>query len=213
MNHFTDNQNFFWRWSSKIGTFFGLSIFWILLCIPVITAVPASIALFDSVAHCVHKEEDGPFRWFFRTLKKELLKGIGINAVWLVFGFTLIYGYSILYQIGLENQVAAIYSLVYLGTMLIPVAVLAWLIPIESRFEHGFFSLHKTAAIFALAHLPTTVLMLALTAVGIVVTVAFPAFILLMPAIVVTIQCWFVEKVFAKYIPDESEDETNDSTV
>ena len=210
MNNALPNDNFFWRWFSKIGDFLGLSVLWLLCCIPVLTIAPSSIALYDSVAHCVQGREDGPYRRFFRTLKKELLRGIGINVLWLILITIFVLSYSILYQAGQQSQVAAIYSLVYLGTMLIPTGVLLWLIPIESRFKHNFFSLHKTAASFAFAHLPTTAILFVVLAVAVALTLFFPILIVLTPAITVTIQCWFIERVFQRYMPEEPTKDSDD---
>ena len=203
MKNFFDPDNFLWRWFGKMGSFLGLSLLWILCCLPVITTIPACVALYDSVAHCVRGNEDHAFRHFFRTLKKELLRGMGLSLLWGLFGFILSFGYSILYQMGKESQLASIYSLVYLGSMLIPLGILAWLIPIQSRFSHSFVSLHKTAANFALAHLPTTAGILVTLLICAVLTLMLPILAILMPAITVTIQCWLIEKVFKKYMPEE----------
>lgn len=205
MNNLTPKENPILYWFSKTGDFCVLSVLWLLLCLPVVTAIPASIALFDSVAHCIHGTEDGAVGRFFRTLKSELLRGILLSLVWLVIGAALFFGYTILYQMGKEDPAMAAYSLVYLFTMIIPLGVLSWLIPVESRFHHSFFGLFRTSAVYAICHLPTTILLLALVAVAIVMVYLATALALVLPAIVVTIQCWFVERVFKKYIPQEDE--------
>jgi uncharacterized membrane protein YesL len=103
--------------------------------------------------------------------------------------------------------VARTYSMVYLGTLLIPVTIFCWLIPLESRFSYGFFGLHKEAAIFTIVHLPTTGIMLAITAAATVMTIFFPALIILLPGIVVTLHSHFAEKVFKRYISEEEQEE------
>jgi hypothetical protein len=45
--------------------------------------------------------------------------------------------------------------------------------------------------------------LLVIFALTIVMVVMLPVLALLMPAIAVTLQCWFVERVFKKYIPQE----------
>ena len=196
-------------WFSKIGDFCGLSVLWLLLCLPVVTAIPACIALFDSVAHCIHGTEDGTISRFFRTFKNELLRGLLLSVVWLVIGVGLLYGYSILFQIGKEDPAMAAYSLVYLFSMLVPLGVLTWLIPVESRFQHSFFGLFRSAAVCAISHLPTTVVLLVIFALALILTLFIPILALVMPAIAVTIQCWFVERVFQKYIPQKEEDDND----
>lgn len=203
MNNLTQRDNPILYWFSKVGDFFALSVIWLLLCLPVLTVIPASIALYDSIAHCIHGAEDGTVGRFFQTFKRELLRGFLLNLVWLVIGVALFYGYSILYQMGLTSPVIATYSLIYLITMLIPLGILAWLIPVESRFQHSFFGLFRTAAVYAICHLPTTIMLLVIFALTVVMVVMLPVLALLMPAIAVTLQCWFVERVFKKYIPQE----------
>lgn len=207
MNNLNQRENSILYWFSKIGDFCALSVMWLLLCLPVVTAIPASIALFDSVAHCIHGTEEGPVRRYFHTLKNELLRGILLNLVCLVIAFGLFYGYSILYQMGKESPAMATYSLVYLITMLIPLGVLTWLIPVESRFQHSFFGVFRSAAIYAISHLPTTAMLLAILALAGITVLLIPILGILMPAIAVTVQCWFVERVFKKYIPQEDEED------
>ena len=209
MNNLNQRENPMLYWFSKIGDFCGLSVLWLLLCLPVVTAIPACIALFDSVAHCIHGTEDGTISRFFRTFKNELLRGLLLSVVWLVIGVGLLYGYSILFQIGKEDPAMAAYSLVYLFSMLVPLGVLTWLIPVESRFQHSFFGLFRSAAVCAISHLPTTVVLLVIFALALILTLFIPILALVMPAIAVTIQCWFVERVFQKYIPQKEEDDND----
>ncbi len=204
MNNLSQTENPILFWFSKVGDFFCLSMFWLLLCLPILTIVPSCIALYDSIAHCVRGEEDGSVRRFFSTLKQELLKGILINIIWLAIGFILFCGYRIIFLAGQENPALAAYSMVYLFTMFIPLAIFAWLIPVQSRFEHTIGSVHKAAAVYAIAYLPSTIMLLVLLVVTVVLLFIFPVLVLLLPAITVTLQSWFVERAFKQHIPQES---------
>lgn len=207
MNDLNQKENPLLYWFSKIGDFFVLSLLWLLLCLPVVTFIPACIALYDSVAHCIHGTEDGCVSRFFRTLKSELLRGILLSVLWVGISFLLLWGYNILYQMGQNNQAIAAYSLIYLFTMLVPWGLLAWLIPVESRFQHSFFSLFKATIAYSIIHLPTTVMLLVILALALALVLLLPVLAVLMPAIAVTVQAWFVERVFKKYIPQEEENE------
>lgn len=213
MNNLFNPDNFFWRWFGRLADVLALSFLWALCCLPILTIVPSCIALYSSIAHCIHGPEEHPYKHFFRTLKTELLRGIGITVLWAVLGVLLTLGYNFLYQLGKTNQFAAIYSLVYLATMLIPVGILAWLIPLEARFSHSFLSLHKTAATFAIVHLPTTGIVLGILIGAVILCTFVPVISLLMPGIVVTLQSWFTEKVLKRYIPEEAEDATDDTAI
>lgn len=205
-----DNNSFFSRWFTKLADALVLGLLWILCCLPVVTIIPSCIALYDAVARCVHGTEDGPYRHFFRVFKAELLRGIGYTLLWAVLIYLLVIGYNFLSAMGKDNQLASIYASVYLGTMLIPVGVLAWLIPLEARFDHSFFGLFKSAATFTIVHLPTTGILLGLLAVALFLGLLIPGAIIVLPGILVTLQSWFVEKIFKRYIPEEATDDTTE---
>lgn len=213
MNTIPGQENFLWRWFSKIGDFLGLSLIWLLLCIPVLTIAPASISLYDAIVHCVHGDEEGTIRRFFSTFRKELLRGLGLSVLWLVIFGALGCGYWIFFSMGAQNEgkdFYDLYSLVYLGTMLIPLGILTWVTPVQARFKHSFLSLHKTAAIYAITHLPTTLLLwvIILIAAALVYFLS-PVLLVLLPGIVVTVQSWLIEKVFKKYIIEEEPKEVS----
>lgn len=188
-----------YHWLSKVGSLFGTSLLWLLCCLPLVTFFPACIALYDSVAHCVYGPESRPFRRFFRTLKAELFRGIGLTLAWFMLGAVLFFGFHVLATMGQQSRMAAIYSMVYLGTMLVPLGVLVWLIPIESRFVHTFGSLHKTALTFAFINLPKTALLIVILIVTMAVLMYVPFLMVLLPSVMVTLQCTLIERVFKRY--------------
>lgn len=206
MNSLGRPDSFMMRWFGKIGEFFCLSILWMVCCMPILTIIPACIALYDSVAHCLHGTDDHPYRRFFRTLRSELLRGIGLTLLWGVIAFLLISGYRITTMAG-EGTFAAVYSMLYAGTMLVPLAMLTWLIPIQSRFRYGFFQLHQVALTYTVIHLPTTAAILGILLATVVLLITVPALALLLPAICVTIQAFLIEKVFTQYMPEEDADD------
>lgn len=200
-------DSFFMRWFGKIGDLCGLSLVWLLCCLPVLTIFPSCIALYDSIAHCIHGGEEGHYRRFFRTFKAELLRGICLELMWLVIGFLLIYGYNIT-AIAAEGTLAAVYSMLYAGTMLIPISMIAWSIPIQSRFYYKFTELQSTALSMSIAHLPTTAAILGIQLASIIIVFLIPPMLALMPGICVTLQSWLIEKIFKRYIEEEALDTT-----
>jgi uncharacterized membrane protein YesL len=200
-----------WKWFGKMADSLVLSLLWALCCLPVLTIVPASIALYDSIACCVHGNKDHPYKYFFHVLKTELWRGMGMTLLWGALGALLFYGYNLLLHLGKDNAAISVYAMVYLASMLIPLGIFGWLIPLEARFSQGFFKLHKTAATFALVHLPTTALVLSVAVVGAALVAFFPVLVLILPGIVITIQCVPIEKVLQKYVSEEQEESDDDT--
>jgi len=82
-------------------------------------------------------------------------------------------------------------------------AMLTWVIPLQARFRYGFFELHHAALSFAILHLPTTALVMGLLLVAALVALVMPVLLLLIPAILVTVQAKFIEKVLVQYEDEE----------
>lgn len=204
MNTLNQKENPIIFWFSKVGDFFCLSITWLVTCLLVVTIVPASIALYDSVAHCIRGTEESPVHRYFQTFKNELLKGILLSLFWLIIAVGLFFGFRVLWVMGKTNSLMATYALIYLFTMLIPLGIFTWLIPVQSRFEHTFGSLHKAAALYCIVHLPSTLMLIFLFFSAVVLTLFFPVLGILLPGITVTIQSWFIERAFKKHMPEEA---------
>ena len=207
MHRIFDSDSRFWHWFGKIADIIVLSALWLLCCLPILTVGAASIALYDTVAHCVRGPDDDTYSRFFRSFKAELLRGIGITVLWGILGLILSISYNFLSQMAAENTAAAVYAIAFAVSLLIPIGILCWLLPLESRFTHKFFDLHKTAIYFAFGHLPTTAAITALLLVSCLAISHYPYLIFILPALMVCLQSWFIERVFVQYMPKEEEDE------
>ena len=198
MSGFFNPDNWLWKFFGKAFDFFGLSCMWLLSSMFIVTAGPASIACYDACAHCVRQGEKNMAGRFFRTLKQELVPGILITLVWGFLFFTLWMGLQIV-----KEMAQPIVAVAYYFTMLIPVGVLCWVIPIQSRFVYKFGQLHAMALRFTLAHLPSTAAILILALATVELCIDFPFFVIFLPGILVYFQSFFIEKVFRKYMPEE----------
>lgn len=200
---FFDPQNTFWHWLGKLPDIFVLSLLWLLCCIPIVTAVPASIALYDAVARNLRPDEKGMLRRFFSTLRKELGRGILMSLLWAALTAALYGGYSVVSSQAESGGTAAVYALVYQVSLLIPIAVFNWLIPLESRFVYTLPQLHKNAFLFTFLHLPQTAVLLILDALAVAAMYYVPVLFCIMPALLALLQSVAIEKVFAAYMPEE----------
>ena len=204
--NFFNPDNWLWRGFGRIADFFLLSILWMVCSIPVITVGAASIALYDTVAHCFRYQEGGMVGRFFRTFKKELGRGILLTVVWTVAAWLLNASYQITTQLGDGSTFWTVLSLVYFVILLIPVGMACWAIGLESRFSYSFGQLHKNAALFTLAYLPRTIAIVLIFALFYNVLMILPFMVMFLPAIMVNLQSMFMEPAFRKYMPEETEE-------
>lgn len=202
-----DPDNWFWRSFGRLADYFILSMIWLACCLPIVTIGTACIALYDTVAHCFRFQEGNMVKRFFGTFKRELLRGILLTVLWAVVGYLLNVGYQIIYQLGAGDATWAVFSLVYLVTLFVPLGAVCWVISLESRFAYSFLQLHSTAFIFTFGHLLQTVAIVALLVAAVIVIFNFPYLLLFLPAALAHLQSFFIEKVFKKYMPDEEQAE------
>ena len=199
MNDFTQKGVF--RWMSKLGQIVVLSLLWLLCCLPLITVIPACVALYDCAVVCLHGDEPHLYRQFFGTFKSHFLRRAGLSLLWSGITVLLTMGFRILSIMSQGNGFLQVYLILYAGSLLIPLSVLAWLIFMESQYAHGFLAQHKTALVFSIVHLPTTAAMLVILAVGAFVTLIMPIFLIITPAAIAAFHSHLAERIFEQHNP------------
>ena len=199
MSNFPGTERPILRWAGKLGTFLGLSVMWLVCCLPLVTVFPACVALYDSVVNCVHGDEPSPFRRFFVILKDEVFRGILLSLLWIALITVFIMGFQIVNTVAKENSAFAVYSMVYAGTMLIPLSMLVWMIPLQAKFQYKFFELHRVAMSFVILRLPTTLGAIGILLLSALMVIVIWPLLLLLPAITVTLQSSMMEKILKKY--------------
>ena len=200
---FFNPDNWLWRGFGRLADFFILSILWLVCSIPLVTLGASSIALYDTVAHCFRYNEGGMMARFFRTFKRELVRGILLTVIWAALGYLLNVSYQIVTQLGDGSTFWTVVGLVYFVIMTIPVGIACWAIGLQSRFTYSFMELHKNAAMMTLGYFPRTLAIVVIFALFYNVLLLMPFMLMFLPAIMVNLQSMFMEPVFRKYMPEE----------
>lgn len=201
-----DPENGLWRTVGKLVDVVGLSVAWLILCLPVITIGPASAALYYSVVKCVRRGEPRPFQNFWSAFRANLKKGILLTLPCLAVVAFLLWERGMLRYManGGDRTAMALYVAVTV-LLILPVGFACWLFPLLSRFEAGTGQLVRTALQLTLQHLPTTAALAALTYLLAFGSVYF-WFLLpfaVTPALDVLLSSFLVERVLKKLTPAE----------
>lgn len=181
-----------------------MSLLWMLCCVPIVTVPAASIALYDSVSRCIHGKQGSMYQRFFRTFRAEFKRSLALALLWTLIAAALTYCYLLLRQAAEAGSVSSLVVTVYCFSLLLPIAVFCWVIAVESRFVYGFGQLHKVAVVFTFAHLPQTLAITGLLAVSLLLCAWVPLTLVILPCITAHLQSIFIEKVFVKYMPEET---------
>ena len=211
MGDFFNPEKGIWAWLSTLVDVCGLSIAWIFLCLPVVTAGPATAALYYTVVKCVRGRESGAFGYFFRSFRDNFKTGLNATLIVLPAAALLLALHHIVRWYG--TRVGGLLYILYVAqyfALMVPAGMLCWLFPLLGRFSFGVKDLFVTALQLAVRHLPSTVVVTLLTA----ETAAFcipnwwPA--LFLPALVMLLVSLFLERIFQKYAPQLQEEDGED---
>ena len=203
MGEFFNPEKGIWVWLSTLVDVVGLSVLWIFLCLPVVTAGPATAALYYTVVKCVRGRESGAFGYYLRSFRDNFRTGLKADLIVLPATALLLALHHIVRWYG--TRTGGILYILYVAqyfALMLPAGMLCWLFPLLGRFDYGVRGLFRTAFQLTLAHLPSTVVIVLLTA----QTAAFCAArwwpVVFMPVIAMLLVSLFTERVFCKYVPE-----------
>ena len=95
----------------------------------------------------------------------------------------------------------------YYFALVLPAGVLCWLFPLLGRFNYGVGGLFRTALQLTLAHLPSTVIVVLLTAQTAVFCIEKWWPVVFMPVITLLLVSLFWERIFQLHSPEPEESE------
>lgn len=211
MGEFFNPEKGIWAWLSTLVDLCGLSIVWVFLCLPVVTAGPATAALYYAVVKCVRGRESGAFAAYLRSFRANLKTGLLATLAVLPAAALLLGLHHIARWYG--TRAGGVLYVLYIAqyfVLMLPAGVLCWLCPLLGRFEYGVRDLFGTALRLTVLHLPSTVVMVLLTAQTAVLCLQYWWPALFMPAVTTLLVSLFTERVFQKYVPELAPEEDPD---
>lgn len=212
MGEFFNPEKGIWAWLSTLVDICGLSILWVFLCLPVVTAGPATAALYYTVVKCVRRRESGAFGHYFRSFQANFRVGLLAGLIVIPLALLLLGGHSIVRWYGTRlGGGAYVLYVAYYFALILPAGVLCWLFPLLGRFDHNVPSLFRTALQLSIAHLPSTVVVVLLTAQTAVFCLEHWWPVLFMPTLAMLLASLFFERIFLKHSPELAREESEKS--
>ena len=151
-----------------------LNVLWLICCLPVFTIGAATSALYGTVFLYHNKEDDTVLRPYFRALKENFKQA---TLLWLpLLAVMALVTFDILYLSAQGTATAIIFVLMVLGVFVAGIA--AHLFPLMARFQMDTKALLRTAFSLMVLHLPSTVLVIALSVLPFVCLFVLPSFFL-----------------------------------
>lgn len=190
-------------WLDKIGQMIVLSLMWIVGCLPVVTAVSSTTALYYAVIKSVRRGRGDAVREFWHSFKENLRRGIPIAITALVIGALL--GLNLRYCLANSDSTSVTVTVANALALVVLAILLVFICPILSRFQMRVREAWKLSFVMAIRFLPYTILL----AVGFAVLVLLQIYILPMPTLLIVPAAWCylttypVEKALRKFMPEK----------
>ena len=206
MSNFFNMDNPFFTTLGKICDMLFISVVWLLLCIPIVTIGPANTAMYYATVKVIRRERGYLFREFFKSFKlnfkRAAILGVVLTIMFVVLSFDLLWAYG---NLGVSGSTGSILFGIFIAITFLLVCFSTYAFPVLSRFDMTIKQLVKAGAFMSMRHLPFTLIMVIVTAVGIVGTMFIPLLIFIAPSAVVLINSFLMERILKKYMPGTEE--------
>jgi uncharacterized membrane protein YesL len=135
-----------------------LNLLWLVACLPVVTAFPATAAMFGVVRDWLRDTDSGITMPFVRHFRANFAQSLWIGFLWVVVAGVLVVDFIVVG--GLESwlQVPA-FSLLALVTLCVVLTSL-YIFPVMVNYESQWLSVIKNSFLIAISQLGTTLLCL-----------------------------------------------------
>lgn len=191
----------------KVAKMVVVSFWWVVTCLPVLTVVPSTIALYYTAAKVIRRDVGRVTPEFFGAFKTNLRQGIALDLIWLVIAF-LLFGIREFYTWqGISgDSLGGVYYVFSLVITVVWVCVSFYMLPVLSRFRVTLFDAFRLSLHFGAKNL-ITMIPLVITLAGMCAVVyMLPVLVFLVPGFYAYLMTKPVEKVFRKYILNELPD-------
>lgn len=150
-----------------IGNFVQLNLVWLIMCLPVITIFPATVAMYGIVRKWISgRDIDGIFRTYFSLFKECFLQSFWISIGWFMFAYFLYLDYHIMQFTG---------SLLILGVVtFLFLAITVYLFPSLAHFDANWKAIIRNSTTIAIVYPLKTALLVSILLVTIFLIYLFP---------------------------------------
>lgn len=191
----------FYHYTGKIFDLIAVSIFWLLGCIPVITAGASFAALYAAVSRSIRQDIDTVSGKFWSSYKRNLKASI---PIWLIFGgavFLLLLNYGIVRE-QFQGLPGLFLQMLYLFCTLLAIAAAGYAFPALSRFDMPTGWIVKLSFYLTFRHLPKTFLLILLFICCYLLLLINPAVVLILPGLYGLLASMLVDPVLERHMPD-----------
>ena len=205
---FYPNNKFFCILNT-IANLIILNLLWVLCCIPIVTIVPSTAAMYYVTLKMAKKEDPYIIRSFFHSFQENFKQGILLSVIFLVIAGILYVDIRVLRRFSTDFHQALLTASYVLCVLVI--MTVAYVCPLLSRFQNSVVTTLKNAVIIGLTNPLKTAIVLIMNLLPVLLLVFFPDVFtmslflwgVLGFAAIALVNSILLSKLFEKYEPKE----------
>jgi uncharacterized membrane protein YesL len=212
MSEWFNVDNKFFGAIGKIVDCMGLSVLWILCCIPIVTAGAATTALYYTVNKVIRHNRSYVWKEFWYAFGSNFKQSTIVWLLMLILELFLGLDSYIMYQYAKAGESIGKLYVVFLIMMAIILMFIIYLFPYIARFANTTKNIFINVLYMSVANAPKTIVMFVLLLAVALLVYLLPFLIVVLPALYMLAVNFIMESVFRKYMSKEelqAEDEKN----
>jgi uncharacterized membrane protein YesL len=201
MGHFFSEDNPVFALLGRLTDMVIVSVLWLVLCLPVITAGASSSALYYAVTKSLRHRRGYISKEFFRGFRSCLKQS---TLIWLIYAAAALLTVADIRIMQLSQGNAAAFMRFLFGVLMLCLTIwLTWALAYVARFKLTLRGVMKNAALMAIRHLPSSLLILAVAVCAVLILYMMPFLLIIVPALKALLDSLVLERVFLRYMTDE----------
>jgi uncharacterized membrane protein YesL len=174
----------------RIVDLFLLNLIWLLLCLPVVTIFPATVAMYGVTRKWVMgKETDGVFRSFFLLFRECFFQSIGISLLWFVLAYLIFVNYHLVQSNLFMMAILGVLTLLFLS-------ITVYLFPVMAHLETKWKHMIRNSLTMAISYPLSTLLLIGILIISAYLIYIMPVLIFIIGSISVYVSYMICHKLF-----------------
>jgi uncharacterized membrane protein YesL len=183
-----------YRWLETATDFFLLNLIWLVACLPVVTILPSTAAMFGVVRDWVREKESSLTRTFIARFRENLGQSLLVGTIWAVFGIALFLDFLVASQLSYWAELVLKSVLVLVSTVYAFGSV--YLFPVMVHYDTDWKTVIKNSLLISVGRLPTTLGCLVFLVVMVGLTVVVPFLVVITGSITAYVVYKLCDRVF-----------------
>jgi uncharacterized membrane protein YesL len=193
----------FYTWTGKFFDLMAVSFFWLLGCLPIVTAGAAWSAMYSAVSRSVRQDIGTVGKKFWNAYRRDMKPSI---PVWLTFAGGIL---VLLLNIGiLHSKTTGLFGLFFMMfyalCILILIMAACYAFPALSRFDMPAGWVIKVSFYMTFRHFPVSLLLLLLFGVSYLLILKIPLLVVFVPGIATLLSSFLIEPLLERHMPKEN---------